>query len=67
MNESPILKILRSETIVKLIIVHDNIWAVQGDDDALLFCGIIAPQFGDPKWDEEAVRVLSKAFPDLEV
>ncbi|GJV23671.1 agmatine deiminase, partial [Tanacetum coccineum] len=29
--------------------------------------GIIAPQFGDPKWDEEAVRVLSKAFPDREV
>ncbi|KAI7731322.1 hypothetical protein M8C21_027136 [Ambrosia artemisiifolia] len=29
--------------------------------------GIIAPQFGDPKWDEEAVRVLSWAFPDREV
>ncbi|GKD77029.1 agmatine deiminase [Tanacetum coccineum] len=29
--------------------------------------GIIAPQFGDPKWDEEVVRVLSKAFPDREV
>nr|GEV36688.1 histone deacetylase 14 [Tanacetum cinerariifolium] len=32
MNESPILKRLRSETF------HDNIWVVQGDDDALLFC-----------------------------
>ncbi|KAD2805942.1 hypothetical protein E3N88_39319 [Mikania micrantha] len=29
--------------------------------------GIIAPQFGDPKWDEEAVRVLSLAYPDREV
>ncbi|PWA91521.1 porphyromonas-type peptidyl-arginine deiminase family protein [Artemisia annua] len=29
--------------------------------------GIIAPQFGDPKWDEEAVRVLTKAFPDRQV
>ncbi|KAM0060396.1 putative agmatine deiminase [Helianthus debilis subsp. tardiflorus] len=29
--------------------------------------GIIAPQFGDPKWDEEAVRVLSRAFPDRQV
>ncbi|KAI3777493.1 hypothetical protein L1987_47293 [Smallanthus sonchifolius] len=29
--------------------------------------GIIAPNFGDPKWDEEAVRVLSRAFPDREV
>lgn len=29
--------------------------------------GIIVPQFGDPKWDEEAVRVLSKVFPDHEV
>lgn len=29
--------------------------------------GIIAPQFGDPKWDEEALRVLSRAFPDREV
>ncbi|XP_061361040.1 agmatine deiminase [Gastrolobium bilobum] len=28
---------------------------------------IIAPQFGDKKWDDEAVRVLSKAFPDHEV
>lgn len=28
---------------------------------------IILPQFGDPKWDEEAVRVISKAFPDYEV
>ncbi|GJT87258.1 hypothetical protein Tco_1068975 [Tanacetum coccineum] len=41
MNESPILKRLRYETIVKLITFHDNIWAVQGDDDALLFCGVI--------------------------
>ncbi|GJS70067.1 hypothetical protein Tco_0702908 [Tanacetum coccineum] len=39
MNESPILKRLRYETIVKLITFHDNIWAVQGDGDALLFCG----------------------------
>ncbi|KAJ0643515.1 putative agmatine deiminase [Helianthus annuus] len=29
--------------------------------------GIIAPQFGDPKRDEEAVRVLSRAFPDRKV
>ncbi|CAN6584998.1 unnamed protein product [Malus baccata var. baccata] len=28
---------------------------------------IIAPQFGDQKWDDEAVRVLSKAFPNHEV
>lgn len=28
---------------------------------------IILPQFGDPKWDEEAVRVISEAFPDYEV
>ncbi|MCI37170.1 agmatine deiminase-like, partial [Trifolium medium] len=27
---------------------------------------IIAPQFGDKKWDDEAIRVLSKAFPDHE-
>ncbi|KAM7479775.1 hypothetical protein LguiA_027988 [Lonicera macranthoides] len=29
--------------------------------------GIITPQFGDKKWDDEAVRVLSVAFPDHEV
>ncbi|RYR31681.1 hypothetical protein Ahy_B01g056552 isoform A [Arachis hypogaea] len=29
--------------------------------------GIIVPQFGDKKWDDEAVRVLSKAFPDHKV
>lgn len=29
--------------------------------------GIITPQFGDPKWDDEAVHVLSLAFPDHEV
>ncbi|KAK3037112.1 hypothetical protein RJ639_031531, partial [Escallonia herrerae] len=29
--------------------------------------GIITPQFGDEKWDDEAVRVLSLAFPDHEV
>ncbi|XP_050204007.1 agmatine deiminase [Mercurialis annua] len=29
--------------------------------------GIITPQFGDQKWDDEAVRVLSRAFPDHEV
>ncbi|EOY22225.1 Porphyromonas-type peptidyl-arginine deiminase family protein isoform 5 [Theobroma cacao] len=29
--------------------------------------GIITPQFGDKKWDDEAVRVLSQAFPDYEV
>ncbi|KAK6925186.1 Peptidyl-arginine deiminase, Porphyromonas-type [Dillenia turbinata] len=29
--------------------------------------GIIVPQFGDPKWDDEAVRVLSPAFPSHEV
>lgn len=29
--------------------------------------GIITPQFGDQKWDNEAVRVLSQAFPDHEV
>lgn len=28
---------------------------------------IITPQFGDKKWDEEAIRVLSLAFPDHEV
>lgn len=28
---------------------------------------IITPQFGDKKWDDEAVRVLSLAFPDHEV
>lgn len=29
--------------------------------------GIITPQFGDKKWDVEAVRVLSQAFPNYEV
>ncbi|XP_030494353.2 agmatine deiminase [Cannabis sativa] len=29
--------------------------------------GIILPQFGDQKWDEEAIRVVSKAFPNHEV
>ncbi|XP_015883094.1 agmatine deiminase [Ziziphus jujuba] len=29
--------------------------------------GIIVPQFGDKKWDDEAVRVLSQAFPDHQV
>ncbi|XP_011008786.1 PREDICTED: agmatine deiminase [Populus euphratica] len=29
--------------------------------------GIITPQFGDQKWDDEAVRVLSQAFPKHEV
>ncbi|CAL5443474.1 unnamed protein product [Camellia sinensis] len=29
--------------------------------------GIITPQFGDQKWDDEAVRVLSLAFPDHEL
>ena len=29
--------------------------------------GIITPQFGDQKWDDEAICVLSKAFPDHEV
>lgn len=28
---------------------------------------IITPQFGDKKWDEEAIRVLSLAFPNHEV
>ncbi|KAL8492411.1 hypothetical protein ACS0TY_023847 [Phlomoides rotata] len=28
---------------------------------------IITPQFGDEKWDDEAVRVLSLAFPDYEI
>jgi agmatine deiminase len=28
---------------------------------------LIAPQFGDKKWDDEAIRVLSKAFPHHEV
>ncbi|KAK4485810.1 hypothetical protein RD792_008457 [Penstemon davidsonii] len=28
---------------------------------------IITPQFGDKKWDDEAVRVLSLAYPDYEV
>ncbi|XWS47892.1 hypothetical protein CRYUN_Cryun13aG0024900 [Craigia yunnanensis] len=29
--------------------------------------GIIIPQFGDKKWDDKAVHVLSQAFPDYEV
>lgn len=29
--------------------------------------GIIAPQFGDQKWDDEAIRVLAGAFPNHEV
>ncbi|KAL5815721.1 hypothetical protein ACOSQ4_026362 [Xanthoceras sorbifolium] len=29
--------------------------------------GIITPQFGDQKWDDEAVRILSQAFPNHEV
>lgn len=29
--------------------------------------GIILPQFGDQKWDDEAVRVLSQTFPNHEV
>ncbi|KAK4842850.1 hypothetical protein QYF36_000789 [Acer negundo] len=29
--------------------------------------GIIVPQFGDQKWDDEAARVLSQAFPNHEV
>uniref|UniRef100_A0A2P2K7G7 Agmatine deiminase n=1 Tax=Rhizophora mucronata TaxID=61149 RepID=A0A2P2K7G7_RHIMU len=29
--------------------------------------GIIVPQFGDKKWDDEAIRVLSQAFPNHEV
>ncbi|KAJ0048399.1 hypothetical protein Pint_16343 [Pistacia integerrima] len=29
--------------------------------------GIITPQFGDKKWDDEAIRVLSKVFPNHEV
>ncbi|CAA2994831.1 agmatine deiminase [Olea europaea subsp. europaea] len=28
---------------------------------------IIAPQFGDQKWDDEAIRTLSLAFPDREI
>ncbi|KAL2242979.1 UNVERIFIED_CONTAM: Agmatine deiminase [Sesamum indicum] len=28
---------------------------------------VITPQFGDKKWDDEAVRVLSSAFPDYEI
>lgn len=28
---------------------------------------IIAPRFGDEKWDDEALRVLSLAFPDREI
>lgn len=28
---------------------------------------IITPEFGDKKWDDEAVRVLSSAFPDYEI
>ncbi|XP_073040481.1 agmatine deiminase isoform X2 [Primulina eburnea] len=28
---------------------------------------IIAPQFGDEKWDDQALRVLSLAFPDREI
>ncbi|XP_062116796.1 agmatine deiminase isoform X2 [Humulus lupulus] len=29
--------------------------------------GVILPQFGDQKWDEEAIRVVSQAFPNHEV
>ncbi|KAL5749029.1 hypothetical protein ACOSQ2_026326 [Xanthoceras sorbifolium] len=29
--------------------------------------GIITPQFGDQKWDDESVRILSQAFPNHEV
>ncbi|CAL1405909.1 unnamed protein product [Linum trigynum] len=29
--------------------------------------GIITPQFGDKKWDDEAIRVLSVVFPNREV
>ncbi|KAL4036134.1 agmatine deiminase [Cucumis melo var. makuwa] len=29
--------------------------------------GIIAPQFGDQKWDDEAIRVLAGAFPNHEI
>lgn len=29
--------------------------------------GIITPQFGDKKWDDEAVQVLSQAFPEHEL
>ncbi|KAF5730226.1 hypothetical protein HS088_TW20G00599 [Tripterygium wilfordii] len=29
--------------------------------------GIITPEFGDRKWDDEAVRVLSQTFPDHKV
>lgn len=29
--------------------------------------GIVAPSFGDNKWDKEAYAVLQKAFPDHEV
>lgn len=28
---------------------------------------IIVPRFGDKKWDDEAIRVLSLAFPGYEV
>lgn len=29
--------------------------------------GIVAPAFGDEKWDKEAFNVLSSAFPDHKV
>jgi agmatine deiminase len=29
--------------------------------------GVVAPAFGDEKWDEEARKVLQEAFPELEV
>ena len=29
--------------------------------------GIVVPQFGDKKWDDEAMRVLSQAFPNHQV
>lgn len=29
--------------------------------------GIVAPAFGDEKWDKEARQVLQKAFPEHEV
>nr|KAJ0218098.1 hypothetical protein LSAT_V11C300135300 [Lactuca sativa] len=39
----------------RLVASYVNFYIVNG--------GISAPQFGDPKWDDEAVCVLSQAFP----
>ncbi|KAL4345185.1 hypothetical protein AHAS_Ahas11G0253100 [Arachis hypogaea] len=69
--------------LMKLMPMEEAAGVVQGDDGKaklpgtrlaasyvnfyIANGGIILPQFGDKKWDDEAVRVLSKAFPDHKV